>query len=445
MSNQNIIVGPSASSAWNAVTHVVNPGPKVDVENRGERGSTMDLAEFNALAGVKPRGHAHHNPVTLLQRLMQLRAGRVPLRRISDDLHLGGLDVSEDLHAAGMGVLEALHKGERSALEDRLDDTYDPLERYSLLRYVHAKIDESDFSHAEKERLKHDLDGMLDDLMGRHGEAIRAGLKNKDAFESALGKMDALSAGSSAEHHPGSLAELRALYGSRSDGKTEMGLTPMGLAKSLMDRFGAGNFISALGGLRSKMASEFRTRPAAQPGPRLWLSLADAASFNTVQTSFALAGDLRRTLSESAKVVSKAGQAETALALLGATEPGRGRAEPVVGQIADSKALTPLQQMQLYRLTRLALEKMPMTAWPKDTPAQRMNLLDELRVLAAIVCDKMPRAATPAEQLEQKMRDKVQRKGESDQDESGRERDEPQSDEDDPALVGRKGGAWSSF
>jgi hypothetical protein len=232
-----------------------------------------------------------------------------------------------------------------------------------------------------------------------------------------------------------------------------MGLTPMGLAKSLMDRFGADNFIGALGGLRSKMAAEFRTRPADRAGPRLWLSLTDAASFNVVQSSFALAGDLRRDLSEQAKLVGKASQAETALALLGATEQGRGRADTLVGQIADSKALTELQQMHLYRLTGQAVEKMPMTAWPKDS-AQRMNLLGELRTLVSDLCEKMPRAATTEAQLEQKMRtalgkrkrdpdgqemgDMVQRKRKRDQDDADQGRDERQSDDERPALAVRE-------
>lgn len=422
---------------------VANPIQPAALASHGHD-DTMGLAEFHDLAGVKPRRHAHHNPVSLQQRLAQPRPGRVPLRRMSDDIYLNAVDSDQHLHAAGLNVLEALHGGERSDLEDRLVDTYDPLERHALLRYARAKVEESDFSQTEKDRLKNELNGMLAELMDRHGDTIRVGLKNKESFESALGTMDALSTGSSAESHTGSLSELRALYGSRSDGKNEMGLTPMGLAKSLMERFGADNFVSALGGLRSKMASEFRTRPATHAGPRLWLSLTDAASFNAVQTSFALAGDLRRDLSESAKVVGKASQAETALALLGATEQGRGRAEPLVGHIADSKTLTPLQQMQLYRLTRLAVEKLPLTAWPKDLPAQRMNLLDELRMLAANVCDKMSRAATPAEQLEQKMRGKVQRKGKRDQNdaEHGRDeddtehgRDERQSDDECLTLV----------
>lgn len=455
---------PAFSTVWSGAAAPANVAPNANLAKPADSGdtTTISVGDFNDRAGVKPGGQARHNRVSLAERLGQRKPGRLPMRRTSNATHLNAADSDEHLDAASSDVLGALHSGGRSDLEDRLADSYDALERHALLRYARAKVDESDFSPTEKERLKNDLKGMLDELMDKHGDVIRAGLENKEAFESALGKMDALSAGSKAEDHTGSLTELRALYGSRSPGKTEMGLTPMGLAKSLVERFGAANFIGALGGLRSKMAADFRTRPADRPGPRLWLSLTDASSFNVVQTSFALAGDLRRDLSARAKVVGKANQAETALALLGATEPGRGRADPLVAHIADSKLLDALQQMYLYRLTGQAVEKMPMTAWPKDS-AQRANLLDELRTLASDVCDKMPRAATAAEQLEQKMRgtvlgkrkrgqddaghggDELQMRGtvlgqrKRDQDDADHGRDEPQSDDDRQTLVAREG------
>lgn len=433
---------PAANAALSHAAVTTAQAQTPTAAHRSDRG----LAEFNDLVGLKPRGH--HNPVTLKQGLVQPRTARLQQRRTANASPLdAAADTDEHLHAASSDVLGALRSGGRSGLEERLSDSYDPLERHALLEYTRAKVDESDFSEAEKNRLKKDLDGMLAELDGKHGDEIGIGQKNKVAFESALGEMNALSAGSHAHDHAGSLTQLRALYGSRGNGKTEMGLTPMGLAKSLIDKFGAGNFIGALGGLRSKMASDFRNKPADRAGPRLWLSLTDAASFNVVQSSFALAGDLRRDLSERAKVVGKGTQAETAVALLGVTEQGRGRADPLLSQIADIKTLDEKQKMQLFALTRQAVEKMPMTAWPKDVPAQRMNLLDELRTLGVNVCDKMPRTATSAEQLEQKMRGVVQRKDQredqskdqsSDQREGGdtdRGRDESQVVHQRPAVA----------
>jgi hypothetical protein len=440
MSDSHFKIQPLAfSTAWSGAAAPANVAPNANLAKLADPGdtTTTSVGDFNERAGVKSGGQARHNRVSLGERLLRSKARRVPSRRTAATTHLDAADSDEHLDAASSDVLGALHSGERSDLEDRLADTYDALERHALLRYARAKVDESDFSPTEKERLKNDLNGMLAELMDKHGDAIRAGLKNKEAFESALGQMDALSAGSKAENHTGSLSELRALYSSRSNGKTEMGLTPMELATSLMDRFGAKNFIGALGGLQSKMTSEFRTRPE-RAGPSLWLSLKDAAAFSLLQSIYALGGDLRRGISERGKFVCKGSQAETTVALLGAAEPGRGRADPLVAHIADSKPLTAMQQMLLYRLTGQAVEKMPMTAWPKDS-AQRANLLDELRTLASNMCDKIPRAATPAEQLEQKMRGKVQRKGERDRDEAGHGRDEPQSDDERQTLVVTEG------
>ncbi|MFZ6773934.1 hypothetical protein ACO0LB_14580 [Undibacterium sp. SXout7W] len=428
------IVRSTVSSNIAVANNVAQQSNQMNLIGHVDSGDTIGLAEFNESAGVKPRGHHHkQRPVTLQERLKMLMPRRVPLRRTTNVMNPDDFDVSEQLQLAGSDLLEALQSGDRSVMDEHLSENYDPLERYALLQYTRSKVDESDFSQAEKSRLANDLDGMLNELMNKDGDVIHTGLLNKNAFESALGRMSSLAVQSNIEHPPGSLSELRAMYGAGPKGKTESGLTAIDLAKSLVAKFGENNFSQALSSLRSTMSTDFRNNPAKQSGPKLWLSLTDANSFNIVQTGFALAGDLRRNLSEHAGVMTKSNQAEMAIALLSLAEHGRGKADHLMVHLADIQSLTALQKMQMCLLTRQTIEKFPMIFWKKELPLQRMSLLDELGALALAISGEIPAALTKEEQLEQAMRGKVHRKTKQGQHGGGNSHDSQpnQDDEED--------------
>ncbi|MGZ3241548.1 MAG: hypothetical protein ACXWJK_15060 [Burkholderiaceae bacterium] len=417
-------VSHALQSAAVAANNVAQQANQANLAQHSDLSEEVGLASFNERAGVKPYGSHHHQPVTLQERLKMLMSHRVRSRRqVANATHIDSDEPDAHLHIPGFELLDALLSGGRSDLDAYLVDHYDdPLMQHTFLSDAKDLVDQLDASQGEKGRVTNELNSKLAELMDKYGDAIRSGLSSKEAFESALGKMDALSAADNAAHHAGSRAEVLALYGVKANGKVETALTPLALTKSLVDKFGANNFSKALGGLQSKTATEFRAKPAHQANPRLSLTLAWAASFEAVQSIFALAGDLRRDLSERAGIMSKANQAATCMALLGITEQGGGRAHSLVGQIADSTLLTALQQMRLYLMTQQAVKKMPLTIWHKDLLPQRTNLLDELRTLTSDLSEKIERAPTEAAQLEEEMRGKVQRKNPRNQDGSAGQR-----------------------
>lgn len=429
----------------------VNSRPKLDLAAvsrtntataiQAGKAEVTGLAEFNTRAGVEQKQHGHHVEVTLQRRLVAVsRRGPPRAGQHSNSTN----QASDDLHAAGVDVVDALRSGSKAELADMLEGDYDALERHALLRDARAQIDSGDLSEAEKDRLKEDLNGMMSDLMDSHGDVIRTGLKSASEFESAASEMDALARNNDANHDPDSLLALRAQYGAKGEGRVDAPLTPMALAKSLQNKFGVEHFSQALGNLRSKMSVDLRSSSARDSGPRLWLSLSDAAAFNAVQSSFSIAGDLRRDLSERGSITLKVNQAGTAVALLGVAELGVSCAEAFIDHLVDSKDSSALRNIQLYMLVRQAVEKLSITMWRPEMLHQRMTLLDELRALASLQCGQV--RVSPEDdsdlQLEQQLRTKVQRKKErsngndndnesdrgSDSDGGGHEEDQHQDD-----------------
>jgi len=388
-------------------------------------GATTGLAEFNTRAGVQPRQHGHHvHHVHVSLRHRRLTAA--PSRRNESSKQASRSAEShhdtDHLRAAGLNVVDALQHGDRAALTARLVAEYDVLERHALLRDARSQVDQRDLSESEKDHLKNGLNEMMSDLMDTHGDVIRAGLKNASQFETALGEMDALSSAANENHDPDSLHELRLLYGAKGTGKLDAPLTPLALAKSLQDKFGVDNFCVALGDLRSKMAADLRANPPGSAGPRLWLSLSDAAAFNAVQTGFAIAGDLRRNLSERAGITLALNQAATAMALLGVAELGVARGDAFVAYLVDSKDSPLLRRAQLYMLVRQAVEQLSTTLWRPEMLPQRMKLLDELRTLAFTLPGAAPECDTDGKELEQLLRNQVSRKDKRDRDDGGQDR-----------------------
>ncbi|WP_211474743.1 hypothetical protein [Collimonas humicola] len=418
------------NSRPNAGIAAADASNQANLASQADALAMTELAEFNERAGVPHGGHHHHAHVSLHHR----RLTTIPRRRTSSTAqnsgtggHAGDVD---DLHAAGQELLQALRRGDREQASDMLAGDYDALERHALLRDARSQIDSGDLSEAEKDQLKDDLNGMLSDLMDSHGDVIRTGLKDAGGFESALGEMDALAKANNENHDPDTLRSLRSQYGAKGEGRLDAPLTPMALAKSLQKKFGMDNFSQALGDLRGKMSLDFRVNPAKSAGPRLWLSLSDAAAFNAVQSSFAIAGDLRRDLSERAGITLKLNQAGTAVALLGAAELGVTRADAFVSHLTDSKDGAALKKIQLYMLIRQALEKLPITMWRPENLHLRTTLLDGLRALASAHCGQNLPTAEDDSDFAQQLRVKVRRKSKRDREGDGQDQEQHHGDGD---------------
>ena len=411
--NANVVVANAVNAAMSA-----NQAGTTDITG---------LAEFNERAGVRHRQHGQHAGLALQQRRLLPAPRRPPSRPAQNAGSAAGAGGVDDLHAAGTDVIDALRRGGKSELEDMLAGEYDALERHALLRNARAQVDAGDLSETEKDALKNSLNGMMSDLMDTHGDVIRMGLKDAGRFEAAVDDMDALSQAADGNRDPDSLRTLRALYGAKGQGRHDAALTPLALAKTLQDKFGVASFSRALDDLRSKMARDFRANPAIA-GPRLWLSLSDAASFNAVQSGFAIAGELRRDLSERAGILLAPDQAATAMALLGVAELGVTRGDAFIWHLVDSKNSPLLKRMQLYVLVRQAVEKLPIALWQAEALPQRMKLLDELRALAVALSGEEPYPVADEAALQRQLRGKVHRQGKRDQ-EGGRGQDQDHDQE----------------
>lgn len=358
------------------------------------------VSEFNQRAGVTKTPLIHDKPRSLPDRFLatQLRLQRRP----APGLRSAARRIEHPQLAAAASVLvDALQHGEGPALEARLATEYDALERHTLLRRAREQLDEGGLPAAGKSHLKDQLNQMMADLMDGFGDVIRSGLRDAQAFETALGKMLALSAGDRQPDAAGAL-ELRQLYGAKGAGTLEAPFTPLALVKSLQEKFGADHVRDAMASLRTSLSGDLRSTTAT--GPRLWLSLSDAACFNTVQTSFVLADDLRRGLFERAHVLPRTGQLGTALALLEVAESAMTTADALVDQVVERKGLAALQLVQACMLVRHAVERLALTAWREEHLAHRMHLLDELRALALGAGGSVPASWSAEGQLESALR-----------------------------------------
>ncbi|MFC7518741.1 hypothetical protein ACFQUU_27390 [Herbaspirillum sp. GCM10030257] len=293
-------------------------------------------------------------------------------------VHMGKGDDEEEefLHRAASNTLEILRTQGWLSFRSLLSTKYqDPLERYALLHGIMTEVAKDDSAPVS---VRHTLKVMKSELLLKHGEALRNGLAGRDAMQSAL---DLMSANTGIA--PASIHELRNLYGAKGNGKSDAPLTAYTLAKVLQNKFGAEYFSGALADLRQKMAIDLmpdinRSRQRLQP-PYLWLTLSDAAAFNSVQSSFGIACDLRRDLTEKALVMPKASHATIAVALLGIAESGgKGKGSILVNQIVDTRNLDSLQQAAVSRTIGGAVRKLPLTMWPADKLPQRAELIAEL-------------------------------------------------------------------
>jgi hypothetical protein len=151
------------------------------------------------------------------------------------------------------------------------------------------------------------------------------------------------------------------------------------------------------------MHEELRRR--GRSGPRLWLSLQDAACFQLVNTSYALAGDLRRELSEQAETAPLAGQGALARLLLRLGEPEVGQAEPLLRQLADMRRLTPRQRAAACRALRGVIARCPDGMWGGEALPQRNRLLDQLQQMTIEHHAALPTLSTaPDDALQSRLR-----------------------------------------
>lgn len=365
------------------------------------------LANFNERAGVNRFSRSVEH-VQLQQRRLVLPT-RLSQKNTKKDV-IQTDDVDPRLRLASVRALQTLQSDGQSALQDHLEHAYDVLERHSLLRSARAEVEHADLDPLDKANLKDTLTEMLGDLMDVHGDVIRSGLKATASFESALGTMVSLSQAGSELDHADSIRELRAQFGAKGEAKFDAPLTPYELAESLQSKFGADNFSSALGDLRSKMSAEFRSNPAGAAGPRLWLSLSDAAAFNAVQTSFSIAGDLRRDLSERAGISPSLHQAGTSLALLNAAQTGASSANVMVGSIIGEQELSGFSKANAFMAIRHAINQMPVTFWSPELLSSRFALLDHCRNLAVDATGISTPENFDATDIAKQLRQRVQRK-----------------------------------
>ncbi|HYD63147.1 MAG TPA: hypothetical protein VEC35_22525 [Noviherbaspirillum sp.] len=391
------------------------------------------VSEFNQRAGVAKAPLIHHKPRSLQDRFLATQTR--PQRRPGQASRSAQRSEHPQLSAAASALVDALQHSERPDLEERLATEYDPLERHTLLRRARELLDEGALPAAGKSHLKDQLNQMMTDLMDGFGDVIRSGFQHSQAFETALGKMVALSAGDRLPDAAGAL-ELRQLYGAKGAGKVEAPLTPLALVKSLQEKFGANHVRDAMASLRSSLSGDLRSTTAT--GPRLWLSLSDAACFNTVQTSFVLADDLRRGLFERAQVLPKTGQVATALALLEAAESAMTTGDALIDQIVERKGLAALQLMQAYMLVRHALERLAFTAWSEDHLTHRMHLLDELRALAHGAGGSVPASWSAEGQLESTLRTRLRPPRDGEDGDGHPKKRQEQGDENDGESDDRK-------
>ena len=385
----------------------------------------VEMSGFNQRAGV----HQLLRNYYLSQRMVPLSQRRLSgaLRRASESAK-NTISISGELESVAGKVIEDLQNSGRSELEARLTASYDVLERHTLLRAAMSQLSDKDLSSEEEDRLKGTLEEMLDQLMKTDGDAIREGLKGAEAFEITLEAMEEFEQKNGETHVPNTLSALRSLYNNKSgrSGGMEEPLAPLALAKELLSRFGPENFSSSLLTLRSRMAVDLRSARAIDTGPRLWLSLSDAASFNALQSCFAIAGDFRRNLSERAAITPGGNQVDTALVLLAL--PGSSeQAERLANKMIVQKQMKPLQRIQMFMLIRHAVESLSISMWDPRLFQQRQALLTDLRAATFAISDKLVRSVSREKELEQQLREERDRKrkrnrnGEEEEEEGGDE------------------------
>lgn len=190
-----------------------------------------------------------------------------------------------------------------------------------------------------------------------------------------------------------------------SDSKKPEGpRSPLDLANRLMERFGAEHFGEALKKTRSEVGHQMRLMQGAELGPRIWMSMSGAASFNAIQSTFAIGVKLRVSLSE-ANIEPQAKEGETVCILLGLTMGGAQGAEELANRLVGRDGLSPKQQANMFRLIAQTVDALPFTLWPEARLDVRMNLIDELKTLGSAFSSQAQQTKESADvKLERKLR-----------------------------------------
>jgi hypothetical protein len=347
--------------------------------------SQLGLADFEALI----QHHPHHRK----------RAGRTAPRRLlkamkaqmaEHDAAGEAAEIGAALGAAAADLLEALSEGGDGSREERLALQYDPLQQHTLLQEARAQLERRP-AGPERDRAGARLDAMQAALEARHGADLETGGAVAAAFQATL---DDLSAAP---------LELRRLYGAQGTDRLDGPLAPAALLEALLRRAGGADLGASLAAVRGKLAAQLRAR--SRNGPRLWLSMADAGSFNLVQTAFSLAAELRRDVSEQAGSVPRQDAAGIAMQLLKLGEPENEQAERLMQGASDARPMTARQRGRTCRLLHEMLRRCPDGFWTGDAAARRGPLLAQLRRMvvendAALA----PLAPDPGAALETRLR-----------------------------------------
>ena len=361
----------------------------------------VEMTQFNHRAGIHQQFRHRHD-----QRAIPLAKRRrgSSTSSISPGDTKNADTLTGELESAADKVIDDLQRIDRSELEGRLTAAYDPLQRHTLLRAAQQRLRKRNFSKEEESRFERNLQGMIDDLMARDGDAINGGLKSAKELEDAIGLMEH---GQKENQAPATLTQLRSLYGAGGNGQKEAPVTPLGLTQGLLAKFGPDNFMNALSTLRSRMAKDFRkdldSPRKSDPIPRLWLSLSDATSFNAVQSCYAISGDLRRSLSTNARVVPGGKQTDTMLTLLSLPDSG-GNAESFATKIVpNQKEVDPYRRHRMFTVLREWVNEMPGSLWEQRNQ-QRSVLMEDLKNAACVIGDGLPQSGTKEMQFERKLR-----------------------------------------
>lgn len=354
------------------------------------------LAEFNARVGLQ-QNVATPTRVSLasLNRPVFQKRGAAPTEKtVSAQGRTENRDEDDPFETETAQLLNVLHRNGSGAMKEWLSQRHDPLERHELLR--HAIENSSDGDRAA-------LNEAMQDLVREHGGTLKTALKDAAALKTAVHHMDALSRTDGLA--AGSLRATRSLFNVSEDGKLDGPTSALALATRLQARFGSANFSKALKEASAQVGAQMREKNAA-PGPRMWLSMSDAASFNAIQSAFSIGCDLRRNLSD-ANVVPQANEGETAIALLG-TASDTGSARKLAERVAGDEQLSMKQKADSYRLVGRAVESLPVTLWPEEKLPQRMDLIDELRSLGGAAAEGLRQArVTKDARLEQMLRQQI--------------------------------------
>lgn len=105
-------------------------------------------------------------------------------------------------------------------------------------------------------------------------------------------------------------------------------------------------------------------------------------------------------------VLSPLHYAEIAELLLTAAERGwgKGKGMQLVTQIADLKGVNPRTRARIYTLVRDAMNKLPVTAWPRERMSARKELLEDLDRMVFEAHEEIAPLTTKAERREEEWR-----------------------------------------